>query len=112
MIKEDRFVFDLDRGEVYYDPEALKKVKFIEDSERCQKIKNNHHNFFNDANSHIFEIKESVVAPHCQKGLNEELPSDFLDPEHTELNAYFSHYSKLIGTSLILPLIDSSNAVS
>lgn len=109
--KEDRFVFDLDRGEVYYDRNSLKEIKFIEDPERCEKIKNNHHAFFNDAESHIFELDDGIVIPHREKGLREELPSEFLEPEHSELSSYFHNFRKALMTSLVVPLIENPTSV-
>lgn len=110
--KDDRFVFDLERGEVYFDKESLEKIKFIEDIERCEKIKNNHCAFFNDAESHIFELDDGIVVPHHEKGLREELPSEFLEPEHAELHLYFSQFRKVISSSLVEPLLGSSTAVN
>lgn len=101
LIQSDRFVFDLDRGEVYLDVESLSKIKFIQDGKICQNIQKNHFMMFNDAKSHIFKCEDSLITSIASKGLDEELPSEFLEPDHDELVEYFSEFKKLIETTLV-----------
>lgn len=109
--KHDRFVFDLERGEVYYSKEALEKVKFIEDPERCSKIMNSHIAYFNNAKSHIFECENGVIIPNQEVTSMEELPSNGRDANLKEIGIYFSQFAKMINTALVSPLIECIPAV-
>ena len=101
----------MDRGEVYFNEDTLDEIKFIEDPERCAKIHNNHKSMFNDAQSHILEVEGGTIYPHSKKGLSEELPSDFLEPEHKEVGNYFLEFRKILNSTLVDPLTDSQAAV-
>lgn len=109
--KHDRFVFDLERGEVYYSKKTLEGVKFIEDPERCSKIMNSHRAIFNNAQSHIFECESGVVVPNHNPTVMEEMPSNSKNPEVKEISAYFDQFKKMIETALVNPLTDSKAAV-
>jgi hypothetical protein len=111
LIQEDRFVFDLDRGEVYLDDKSLSKIKFIQDGEICRTIQKNHLTMFNDAASHIFNCEDCIISSNS-KGFEEEMPNEFLEPDHDDLVEYFSSFKKMLGTTLIQPLLDSKAAVS
>lgn len=107
--KTDRFVFDLERGEVYYSKKALENVKFIEDPERCSKIMNSHRNIFNNARSHIFECESGVLVP--KSSMMEEIPTNTKNPDYKEISAYFEQFKGMIETALVNPLTDSAAAV-
>ena len=110
--QEDRFVFDLDRGEVYANPTSLSKIKFFEDPERCSEIRNYHQATFNNAESHIFELDKGKIVPHSVKGLAEELPDDPENLDNDKIREYVLKYRSLLFTTLIDPISDSKISVS
>lgn len=110
--KNDRFVFDLERGEVYFSKKALETVKFIEDPERSSKIMHSHRSTFNNAKSHIFECESGVIVPNEDSTIMEEMSSNMKIPELKEIAAYFFQFKKMLETALVNPIADSKAAVS
>lgn len=67
---------------------------------------------FNDAKSHIFKLENAVISSITNKGYDEELSSEFLEPDHDDLTDYFYQFKLLIETTLVSPLLESKAAVS